>query len=329
MRSRRPTSTSIPAPTTTCSARSRPSSRSTPPAGTPGSPDSVSLDFSITFSDVNEAQSISAPTGAKPLADLLGQFGIDPSQLGGALRGGVGSLPQSGGTTAPPTSTPLRPISSACRPPRERMHSSSATSSCSRAPCHRTRLRADPPYPPPSCLVRRAGRTCSSRSSRSRSCSRRRARPTACLRGLGARGDPDRGDDGARDRGARRPLGPGIGGLLNVTFGNAPELIIALFALGAGLHEVVKASLIGSIIGNILLVIGAAMFVGGLGPREQTFRRTGAQRAVLDAVPRRGGAGHAGDLPAGRGRWAAAAPATSGSTSAPPSSTSRSRWRSS
>ena len=69
--------------------------------------------------------------------------------------------------------------------------------------------------------------------------------------------------------------GPGIGGLLNVTFGNAPELIIALFALNEGLHEVVKASLIGSIIGNTLLVLGAAMLVGGLGRREQTFVRTG------------------------------------------------------
>jgi Ca2+:H+ antiporter len=70
--------------------------------------------------------------------------------------------------------------------------------------------------------------------------------------------------------------GPGIGGLLNVTFGNAPELIIALFALGAGLHEVVKASLIGSVIGNILLVMGAAMFIGGLGHKEQTFERKSA-----------------------------------------------------
>jgi Ca2+:H+ antiporter len=70
--------------------------------------------------------------------------------------------------------------------------------------------------------------------------------------------------------------GPGIGGLLNVTFGNAPELIIALFALGAGLHEVVKASLIGSILGNILLVMGAAMFVGGLGRDRQRFDRTAA-----------------------------------------------------
>ena len=70
--------------------------------------------------------------------------------------------------------------------------------------------------------------------------------------------------------------GPGIGGLLNVTFGNAPELIIALFALGKGLQEVVKASIVGSIIGNILLVIGAAMLAGGIGREKQTFSRTGA-----------------------------------------------------
>jgi Ca2+:H+ antiporter len=73
--------------------------------------------------------------------------------------------------------------------------------------------------------------------------------------------------------------GPGIGGLLNVTFGNAPELIIAIFALEAGLHEVVKASIIGSILGNILLVMGAAMLFGGLaggGRKVQTFDRTAA-----------------------------------------------------
>jgi Ca2+:H+ antiporter len=70
--------------------------------------------------------------------------------------------------------------------------------------------------------------------------------------------------------------GPGIGGLLNVTFGNAPELIIALFALGQGLHEVVKASLIGSILGNILLVLGASMLVGGLGREKQSFSQTSA-----------------------------------------------------
>ena len=54
-------------------------------------------------------------------------------------------------------------------------------------------------------------------------------------------------------------LGEAIGGLLNATFGNAAELIIALTALHAGLHDVVKASIAGSIIGNILLVLGAAM----------------------------------------------------------------------
>jgi Ca2+:H+ antiporter len=70
--------------------------------------------------------------------------------------------------------------------------------------------------------------------------------------------------------------GPGVGGLLNVTFGNAPELIIALFALGQGLHEVVKASIIGSIIGNILLVLGAAMLAGGIGREKQVFSRTTA-----------------------------------------------------
>src|SRR4051812_1813634 len=77
--------------------------------------------------------------------------------------------------------------------------------------------------------------------------------------------------------------GPGIGGLLNVTFGNAPELIIAFFALVEGLQEVVKASIVGSIIGNILLVLGAAMVAGGFNREKQTFSRTAAtaQSAML------------------------------------------------
>src|ERR1041384_7724310 len=58
-------------------------------------------------------------------------------------------------------------------------------------------------------------------------------------------------------------LGSGIGGLLNATFGNAAELIIAIVGLRAGLHEVVKASITGSIIGNILLVLGLAVVTGG------------------------------------------------------------------
>jgi Ca2+:H+ antiporter len=70
--------------------------------------------------------------------------------------------------------------------------------------------------------------------------------------------------------------GPGIGGFLNVTFGNAPELIIALFALNAGLQEVVKASVVGSILGNMLLVLGASMLVGGLRRDKQVFNRTSA-----------------------------------------------------
>jgi len=75
--------------------------------------------------------------------------------------------------------------------------------------------------------------------------------------------------------------GPGIGGFLNVTFGNAPEIIIALFALHEGLQEVVKASLVGSILGNILLVMGAAMLVGGLKRERQTFDRTAANVQAL------------------------------------------------
>lgn len=71
--------------------------------------------------------------------------------------------------------------------------------------------------------------------------------------------------------------GPGIGGLVNVTFGNAPELIIAIFALADGLQEVVKASLVGSIVGNSLLVLGAAMLAGGWRRTRQTFDRTAAQ----------------------------------------------------
>jgi Ca2+:H+ antiporter len=71
--------------------------------------------------------------------------------------------------------------------------------------------------------------------------------------------------------------GPGVAGLLNVTFGNAPELIIAFFALLDGLQQVVKASLVGSVIGNSLLVLGAAMVAGGRNRTRQTFDRTAAQ----------------------------------------------------
>jgi len=75
--------------------------------------------------------------------------------------------------------------------------------------------------------------------------------------------------------------GPGIGGLINVTFGNAPEIIISLFALNSGLQEVVKASLIGSILSNVLLVLGSAMLVGGLGRERQRFDRTATSAQSL------------------------------------------------
>jgi Ca2+:H+ antiporter len=65
--------------------------------------------------------------------------------------------------------------------------------------------------------------------------------------------------------------GPRIGGILNATFGNAAELIITIFALAAGLTTVVKASIIGSIIGNVLLVLGASILLGGLKNGVQSF----------------------------------------------------------
>ncbi|MGI8966066.1 MAG: calcium/proton exchanger, partial [Limisphaerales bacterium] len=75
-------------------------------------------------------------------------------------------------------------------------------------------------------------------------------------------------------------VGQGIGGLLNATFGNAAELIIALIALSKGLTGVVKASITGSIIGNILLVLGVSLFAGGLKFREQKFNRTAARASA-------------------------------------------------
>src|SRR5262245_11462878 len=74
--------------------------------------------------------------------------------------------------------------------------------------------------------------------------------------------------------------GPALGGFLNATFGNAAELIIALVALRNGHVALVKASISGSIIGNLLLVLGLSFFVGGLGRRSQKFHRTPATNAA-------------------------------------------------
>ena len=77
-------------------------------------------------------------------------------------------------------------------------------------------------------------------------------------------------------------LGQSIGGLLNATFGNAAEIIIGIAALAAGLPEVVRASLAGSIIGNVLLVQGMSMLVGGWRFKKQKFNaRVAAQYAVM------------------------------------------------
>jgi Ca2+:H+ antiporter len=77
--------------------------------------------------------------------------------------------------------------------------------------------------------------------------------------------------------------GPQVGGVLNATFGNIAELIIAFFALQAGLIEVVKASITGSIIGNLLLVLGVSVLVGGLrnGPQSFSPKIAGSNAALL------------------------------------------------
>lgn len=83
-------------------------------------------------------------------------------------------------------------------------------------------------------------------------------------------------------------LGEGVGGLLNATFGNAAELIIAGIALHAGLYDLVKASITGSIIGNVLLVFGLSALIGGARFPSQTFNRTAASLGgtllVLSAI---------------------------------------------
>ena len=79
-------------------------------------------------------------------------------------------------------------------------------------------------------------------------------------------------------------MGEGIGGLLNASFGNAAELIIALMALRAGHIEVVKASITGSIIGNLLLVLGASIFAGGLRFQHQRFNQTAARSSCTALI---------------------------------------------
>ena len=88
--------------------------------------------------------------------------------------------------------------------------------------------------------------------------------------------------------------GPTLGGFLNATFGNAAELIIAIAALRAHHTEIVKASITGSIIGNLLLVFGASCFAGGLAHGTQKFNRTAAGSATVMLALAVVGARHAG-----------------------------------
>jgi Ca2+:H+ antiporter len=88
---------------------------------------------------------------------------------------------------------------------------------------------------------------------------------------------------------AAHHTGPGIGGFLNATFGNAPELIIALFAVAEAKFEVVRGSLSGSVVGNLLLVLGFSLLFGGRGPldRQSSFVSLGlvALAIVLLCIP--------------------------------------------
>ena len=104
-------------------------------------------------------------------------------------------------------------------------------------------------------------------------------------------------------------MGEGVGGLLNATFGNAAELIIALAALRVGLYDVVKASIIGSIVGNILLVLGAAMLAGGLRHREQRYRVLRFRSTSASTLPRLSTATRSSGSPPGLGgSWTASSP---------------------
>jgi len=82
-----------------------------PPAGTPGAPDSLTVDIQLNFADVNKPETFTAPANAQPLNDLLQSLGVNGGQLGNALRGGLGTggaLPESGGSTTAPSASGIQ-----------------------------------------------------------------------------------------------------------------------------------------------------------------------------------------------------------------------------
>ena len=157
---------------------------------------------------------------------------------------------------------------------------------------------------------------------------RRRRRDRDLLR-LGHRRDPDRRTHGQGDRGARRALGPGHRRAAQRHLRQRARDHHRPLRPGQGPAGGGQGLAVGSILGNTLLVLGAAAFVGGLGRDRQTFNRTAATRAVGDAAAGRRRAGDAGGLRDGRRARAARARRECTSTTTPRSSTSRWRWRSS
>jgi hypothetical protein len=82
-----------------------------PPAGTPGAPDSLSIDLQLNFADVNKPETFTAPANVQPLNSLFQALGVNPGQLGNALRGGLGTsgaLPESGGSTTAPSASGIQ-----------------------------------------------------------------------------------------------------------------------------------------------------------------------------------------------------------------------------
>ena len=106
----------------------------------------------------------------------------------------------------------------------------------------------------------------------------------AGVRVVGARRHSPGGADRREHRPSRQHLGPSSGALINATFGNLAEMIIAIFAVRAGLLEVVKASLTGSILGNLLFVGGLSMLVGGWKRDSQKFNRLSVEASAGQMV---------------------------------------------
>ena len=97
---------------------------------------------------------------------------------------------------------------------------------------------------------------------------------------------------GRGHRAGRRSAGPRVSALLNASFGNLPEVVILVLAIDAGLADIARASIIGSVIGNVLLILGLSLLLGGWRNGIQTFNERVAGDELVDARPGRRRAGH-------------------------------------